>query len=89
MQPNVVSESDVTRQIDRTASSVTPDATVAWTLRKGDDCAQCVLCPLGDRIELHIRMKEEILVSQHCRGPEHATFVSHTWFAALRTRGWR
>jgi hypothetical protein len=71
------------------SSRQSPDAIVAWTLRKAEHRAECVLRSVGDRIELHIRMQEDVLVSQHCRGPEQAEFVSNTWFAALTARGWR
>ena len=50
--------------------------------------AQCVLCPVAGGIELHIRMQDAVIVSEHCRGPEQAAFVSDTWYAALTGRGW-
>ena len=87
MQPNITL-SDVSAT-ELAASLDSPDAAVAWTLRKGGDSAQCILCPIGDRVELHIKMKEEVIVSQHCRGPVQAAFVSNSWLAALTTRGWR
>jgi hypothetical protein len=91
MQPNITSNhaGRADLQTVARASIDSPTAAIAWTLHKGHDSAQCVLCPLGDRIELHIRMKEEVIVSQHCRGPEQAAFVSNAWFGALITRGWR
>jgi hypothetical protein len=64
-------------------------AVVAWTLRKSPHWAQCVLYSIGDRVELHIRMTEEVIVSQYCRGSEHAAFVADVWFGALIARGWR
>jgi len=71
------------------ASLDSPEAAVAWTLRKGDESAQCILCPVGDRVELQITMQEELLISRQCRGPEQAASVSKNWLAALTTRGWR
>jgi hypothetical protein len=87
MQPNITPGDVGTTEL--AASLDSPDAAVAWTLRKGGDSTQCVLCPIGDRVELHIQMKDEVIVSQHCRGPDQAAFVSNIWLAALTTRGWR
>jgi hypothetical protein len=75
-------------QTGRVASSQSPHVVVAWTLRKNEYSAQCVFCPVAGGIELHIKMQEAVIVSQHCRGPEHAAFVSDTWYAALTGRGW-
>ena len=73
---------------DRGALPQSPHLVVAWTLWKGEYSAQCVLCPVASGIELHIRMQDAVIVSQHCRGPEQAAFVSDTWYAALTGRGW-
>jgi hypothetical protein len=71
------------------APSAAPGAvTVVWTLRRATDLAQCLLYTLGDRIEFHIRMTDEIVVSQHCSGLEHAQFVANLWWSALVARGW-
>lgn len=66
-----------------------PNAVVVWTLWKAGQPAQCIVCPVGDRVELHITMTEEVVVSQQCRGPEQAAFLSNTWLEALKSRGWR
>jgi hypothetical protein len=66
-----------------------PDALVVWTLCKAGHLAHCIVCPVGDRVELHITMTEQVIVSQQCRGQEQAAFVSNTWLEALRSRGWR
>lgn len=91
MHPNPVSTdcSQVTAANELSAAVDSANAAVAWTLRRRGDSARCILCSIGDRVELHITMREEVLVSQQCRGAEQAAFVSNTWLAALLTRGWR
>jgi len=80
--------SGIDDQADCSALPQSPRVVVAWTLRKGDDSAQCVLCPADSGIDLHIRMNDAVIVSQRSRGPEQAAFVSDTWYAALTSRGW-
>jgi hypothetical protein len=90
MQPDQApaDRSGIDDQSDRGASPSSPHVVVAWTLRKGEYSAQCVLCPAAGGIQLHIRMDDAVIVSQHCRGPQQAAFVSDTWYAALTGRGW-
>jgi hypothetical protein len=47
-----------------------------------------VLRAIGDRVELHITMTHEVVMSQQCGGPEQAYVVSKTWLSALIDRGW-
>jgi hypothetical protein len=72
-----------------TFSPASADAVIVWTLWKAGRPAQCIICPVGDRVELHITMTEEVVVSQQCRGQEHVDFLSNTWLEALKSRGWR
>jgi len=64
------------------------DRQVAWRLRRGADSAWCILRAVGDRVELHITMAHDVVMSQHCSSPEHASATSDLWRAALIERGW-
>jgi hypothetical protein len=61
---------------------------IAWTLYRAQDVAQCLLSAVGDRIELHITMTLDVVMSQQCSGPEQAAAVSSAWRLALVNRGW-
>jgi hypothetical protein len=61
---------------------------VRWTLERSGQTAQCVLQTVGDTLELHISMTEDVVLSQQCRGPEQAYALSQAWWAALVERGW-
>jgi hypothetical protein len=39
-------------------------------------------------VDLHITMTDDVVMSQHCSGPEHATATSNLWRTALIERGW-
>ncbi len=86
--PFITGRSDTVIVPEQKSLPVSDAATVVWTLHRASDLAQCLLCPVGDRIEFHIRMTDEIVVSQHCSGPEHALFVANVWWSALIARGW-
>ena len=76
-----------TRQSLRSLPGST-NALVSWTLRRAGDSARCVLRTIGDRVELHITMTDEVVMSQQCGGPEQAYAVSRSWWSALIDRGW-
>jgi hypothetical protein len=61
---------------------------VAWTLERDGDSARCVLGSVGDRVELHISMSHDVVLSQRCGSPEQAAAVSDAWWMALVSRGW-
>jgi hypothetical protein len=64
------------------------DRQVAWRLRRGADSAWCILRAVGDRVDLHITMAHDVVMSQHCSGLEHAIATSSLWRTALIERGW-
>ena len=64
------------------------DRQVVWRLRRGNDLAWCILQPVGDRVELHITMAHDVVMSQRCNGPEQASATSTLWRSALVERGW-
>lgn len=76
------------RHMSLNESRASSDRQVAWRLRRGDDSAWCVLRPVGDRVDLHITMTDDVVMSQHCSGPDHATATSNLWRTALIERGW-
>jgi len=43
---------------------------------------------VGDRIELHISMTRDVVMSQQCNGPDQAAAISNAWWLALINRGW-
>jgi len=57
-------------------------------LRRSGDSARCVLRAIGDRVELHITMTDEVVMSQQCGSPEQADVVSRAWWSSLIDRGW-
>lgn len=61
---------------------------VAWRLRRDTDSARCVVCTVGDRVELHITMTQDVVMSQQCTGPAHASAIAYAWWSALIDRGW-
>lgn len=61
---------------------------VSWRLQRAGDRAQCLLQTVGDRVELHIRMTHDVVMSQQCSGPEQALAISRLWWSALVDRGW-
>ena len=69
-------------------SSVAPGMVCSWRLQRSGDSAHCVLRALGDRVELHIAMSDEVVMSQQCRDREEASAVAHAWWSALLDRGW-
>jgi len=64
------------------------DRQVVWRLRRGNDLAWCVLQPVGDRVELHITMAHDVVMSQRCNGLAQASATSTLWRSALVERGW-
>ena len=60
----------------------------AWQLRHRDAFARCILRSIGDRVELHIAMSHDVVMSQQCAGPEQASAIARAWRAALIERGW-
>ena len=65
-----------------------PTARVAWMLRRHHESARCVVCTIGDRVELHITMTHDVVMTQQCSGPEQAAAISNAWWVALMKRGW-
>jgi hypothetical protein len=63
-------------------------ARVSWRLRRADDSAQCLLRTVGDRVDLHITMTHDVVMSQQCSGPGQALAMSRVWWSALVDRGW-
>jgi len=59
-----------------------------WQLRRRDAFARCILRNIGDRVELHIAMSHDVVMSQQCAGPEQASAIARAWRAALIERGW-
>ena len=59
-----------------------------WHLQRNDASARCVLRNIGDRLELHIAMTDDVVLSQQCAGPEQASAISARWRTALVERGW-
>jgi hypothetical protein len=64
------------------------DRRIAWRLRRGADSAWCVVRAVGDRVELHITMAHDVVMSQSCSGPAQASVTASLWRAALIERGW-
>jgi hypothetical protein len=60
----------------------------SWTLQRAGHSAQCLLRTVGDRVELHITMTHDVVMSQQCSGPEEALAISRVWWSALVDRGW-
>jgi hypothetical protein len=71
----------------RTAASGA-ESRIAWTLHRSQDSARCVLRAVGDRVQLHITMTHEVVMSQQCSGPDQAAAISSAWWLALVNRGW-
>jgi hypothetical protein len=69
-------------------SSAAIESHVSWRLQRAGDSAQCCLRTVGDRVELHITMTHDVVMSQQCRGPEEVSAISHAWWSALVERGW-
>ena len=67
---------------------MTRSARTRWTLHRRADSARCVLCAIGDRVELQITMAHEVVMSQQCSGPDEAAAISSAWWLALVNRGW-
>jgi len=64
------------------------DRRLAWRLRRGADSAWCIVRTLGDRVELHITMAHDVVMSQRCNDSAQASATSNSWRAALLERGW-
>ena len=60
----------------------------SWQLQRSGESAHCVLRAVGDTVELHIAMSDEVVMSQQCRDREEASAVAHAWWSALLDRGW-
>lgn len=65
-----------------------PSTRVAWMLRRHHESARCVVCTVGDRVELHITMTHDVVMTQQCSGPDQAAAISNAWWMALLKRGW-
>jgi hypothetical protein len=65
-----------------------PRTRLAWRLQRGADAARCVICTVSDRVELHITMTRDLVMSQQCKGPDQASAISSAWWSALIDRGW-
>lgn len=59
----------------------------AWTLRKGDKVATCLLVshPLGWELRL---MTTDLLRSQVCRSSDEVLSTQEGWKRAMTPRGW-
>jgi hypothetical protein len=59
----------------------------AWTLRKGDKTATCILVthPLAWELRL---MTSDLLRSQGCRTSEEVLTVQEAWKASILAKGW-
>jgi len=82
---------DIERALDTSAEIKLPplSGTVAtWRLRRAGHSAHCLLRTVGDRVELHITMTHDVVMSQQCSGPEEALALSRVWWSALVDRGW-
>jgi hypothetical protein len=66
----------------------TSNARIAWQLRRDDASARCLLLSSDDRVELHITITHDVVMSQQCSGREQAEAVSSAWWSALVERGW-
>jgi hypothetical protein len=64
------------------------DTLTSWRLQRADNSAHCLLRTVGDRVELHITMAHDVVMSQQCSGPDQALAVSRAWWSALVDRGW-
>ena len=60
----------------------------AWTLRKGQKVARCILVthPLGSELRL---MTSDLLRSQVCRSSEEILSTHEAWKTAMLDRGWQ
>ena len=60
----------------------------AWTLRKGEKVARCILVthPLGWELRL---MTSDLLRSQVCRSSEEILDTHEAWKTAMLGRGWQ
>lgn len=65
-----------------------PRTASAWKFEQSGESAHCVLRAVGDRVELHISMSDEVVMSQQCRDREEASAVARAWWSALMNRGW-
>ena len=61
---------------------------IACRLRRDTDSARCVVCTVGDRVELRITMTHDVVMTQQCTGPAHASAIAQAWWSALIERGW-
>jgi hypothetical protein len=86
--PPLVFSFDQPAQARSRATKTDPSRRTAWALRRSQDAARCVLCTVGDRIELHISMTHDVVMSQQCIGPDQAAAISNAWRVALINRGW-
>jgi hypothetical protein len=59
----------------------------AWTMRKGDKIARCVLVSHQLGWELRL-MVGELLQSQVCRSSEEILNTQESWKAAMMGKGW-
>jgi hypothetical protein len=67
---------------------MTSTADIAWEMRRDGELAQCILRTLRDRVELHMWMTHDVVMSQSYSGPEQASAISAAWRRALTHRGW-
>ena len=60
----------------------------AWTVRKRDKTARCVLLshPLGWELRLIVG---ELVRSQVCRSSDEILYTQESWRAAMFGKGWR
>lgn len=79
---------DSTRDAPAAECDDSPDRRVAWQLRRGGDSAWCIVRTLGDRVELHIAMAHDVVMSQRCSNATQASATSNLWRAAMVERGW-
>lgn len=59
----------------------------AWTLRKGDKVARCILASHELGWELRL-MTSDLLRSQVCRSSEEVLTTDERWKAAMLAKGW-
>ena len=59
----------------------------AWTLRKGDKLARCILVSHKLGWELRV-MTSDLLRSQVCRASDEVLSTDETWKIAILAKGW-
>ena len=79
---------DTSREAPVVETGDSSDRRLLWRLRRGADSAWCIVRTTGDRVELHITMAHDVVMSQRCNNPAQASATSNSWRAALIERGW-